>query len=130
MGGMLEAEWRIIMRYVKQFFIIVIISFIGELLNSLIPLPVPASIYGMVILFIALCTGIIKLEHVKEVSDFLIEIMPIMFIPAGAGLINSWGALKPVLFPVTVIMIVTTVIVMVVSGQVTQVILKKGGKKL
>lgn len=118
------------MKYVKQFLIIIIISFIGELLNSLIPLPVPASIYGMVILFIALCTGIIKLEHVKEVSDFLIDIMPIMFIPAGVGLINSWDALKPMLLPVTVIMVVTTVIVMAVSGQVTQMVLKKGEKKL
>ena len=65
------------------------ISLIGEILNKLLPLPVPASIYGMVILFAGLLSGIIKLESVKEAGSFLIEIMPVMFIPAGVGLMSS-----------------------------------------
>ena len=79
------------MKYVKQFLIILLISFIGEGLNYLIPAPVPASIYGMVILFVCLCTKVVKLDDVKDTGMFLIEIMPLMFIPAGVGLMKSWG---------------------------------------
>ncbi len=88
------------MKYLKQFLIILVISFIGEVLKALLPLPVPASIYGMVILFVCLVTGVIRLDAVKETGRFLIEIMPVMFIPAGVGLMSSWGVLRPMLLPV------------------------------
>ena len=88
------------MKYLKQFLIILVISLVGELMNKFIPLPVPASIYGMVILFAGLLTGLIKLDAVKEAGRFLIEIMPVMFIPAGVGLISSWLNLKPILVPI------------------------------
>ena len=65
----------------------------------MIPLPVPASIYGLILLLIALMTGIVKLHHIKETGQFLIDIMPIMFIPAGVGLITSWGVLKAQIIP-------------------------------
>ena len=118
------------MKYVKQFFIILLISFLGELFKYLISLPIPASIYGMVLLFIALMTGLIKLDDVKDVGKFLIEIMPLMFIPAGVGLMESWGTLKPVLLPVCVITVVTIVTVMVATGKLSQWMIrreKKGG---
>lgn len=73
-------------KYLKQFLIILGITFIGEILKMFLPMPIPASIYGMVIMFVGLMTGIIKYESVKETGKFLIEIMPIMFIPAGVGL--------------------------------------------
>ena len=114
------------MKYVKQFFIILLISFVGELFKYLIPLPIPASIYGMVILFIGLMTGLIRLDDVKDVGKFLIE----MFIPAGVGLIESWGTLKPVLLPVCAITVVTIVTVMVATGKLSQWMIrreKKGG---
>ncbi len=115
------------MKYIKQFLIILLISFIGEGLNFLIPAPIPASIYGMVILFVCLCTKIIKLDDVKDTGLFLIEIMPLMFIPAGVGLMKSWGVLKPLLIPVLVITVVSLVAVMGISGRVSQSIIK--GKK-
>lgn len=113
------------MKYVKQFAIILGISLIGELLKYCIPLPIPASIYGLVILFAGLMTGIIKLEMVKDAAKFLIEIMPIMFVPAGVGLLESWGILQNMLIPAIVITVVSTVIVMVVSGRVTQFMLRR-----
>ncbi|MBD5087906.1 MAG: CidA/LrgA family protein [Clostridiales bacterium] len=112
------------MKYLKQFFIILIISFIGEVLNIILPLPIPASIYGMVLLFLLLFAGILKLEDIKDAGKFLIEIMPIMFIPAGVGLMSSWGVLKPVLVPVSVITIVSLVMVMAFGGRVTQFVIK------
>lgn len=117
------------LKYVKQFLIILLISFIGEGLNFLIPVPVPASIYAMVILFVCLCTKIIKLEAVKDTGMFLIEIMPLMFIPAGVGLMKSWGVLKPLIIPVAVITVISLIAVMAVSGRVSQRIIKTQEKK-
>lgn len=117
------------MKYVKQFMIILAISFVGEALKYIIPLPIPASIYGMVLLFTALMTGIIKLEHVKETGKFFIEIMPVMFIPAGVQLMTSWGILKPVLLPVSIVTVVVIIIVMVAAGRVSQWIIRHDRKK-
>ncbi len=112
------------MKYLKQFSIILFISFSGEILHTFIPLPIPASVYGLVILLSALCTGILKTEQVRETASFLIEIMPVMFIPAAVGLLDSWPALYPVFIPVALITIITTILVMAVTGQVTQHMLK------
>lgn len=124
----IRKEKRIIMKYLKQFLIILVISLIGELLNKLLPLPVPASIYGMVILFIGLLSGVIKLSSVKEAGSFLIEIMPVMFIPAGVGLMSSWLNLKPIIIPVCIITVAAIFTVMIVSGHVTQFIVKRTKK--
>lgn len=115
------------MKYVKQFLLILFISFIGEIFNKLIPLPIPASIYGMMILFFGLLIGIIKLENVKEVGSFLIEIMPIIFIPAGVGLMTSWVTLKKILIPVLIITALTNVTVMLATGHISQMIIRKSG---
>ena len=117
------------MKYLRQFMIILLVSCWGELLKYVIPLPVPASIYGLVILFILLETGILKLDAVKETSVFLIEIMPLMFIPAGVGLMESWGDLNSMLVEVVVIILVSTVLVMGVSGKVTELVLKRSANK-
>ena len=113
------------MKYLKQFLVILIISLIGEVLKYLIPLSVPASIYGMVILFICLLTGAIKLEKVKDAGKFLIEIMPVMFIPAGVGLITSWEVLKTMLVPVCLVTFITLITVMVATGRISQSVIKK-----
>lgn len=117
------------MKYIKQFLIILAISFIGELLKYLLPFPIPASIYGMAVLFTGLMTGIIKLESVKETGKFLIEIMPVMFIPAGVGIMTSWGLLKPILVPVCIITVVTIVTVMAATGRVSQCIIRMSKEK-
>lgn len=112
------------MKYLKQFLIILGISLIGELLKAILPLPIPASIYGMVILFILLLTGLIKLSAVRDVGKFLIEIMPVMFIPAGVALMSSWNVLSPMLVPVAIITVVVLIAVMAVSGRISQRIIK------
>lgn len=116
------------MLYLRQFCIILFVSFLGELLYVIIPLPIPASVYGLVLMLAALCTGIIRLNQVKETAGFLIEIMPVMFIPAAAGLLNSWSLLRPVWIPFIVITLVTTIIVMGVTGQITQKMIQKDMK--
>lgn len=117
------------MRYIKQFLIILAVSLSGEVLHSVLPLPVPASIYGLVLMLAGLGTGLIPLEKVKEAGGFLIEIMPMMFIPAGVGLMVSWPQLKEVFVPVCVTVAATTILVMGVTGRVTQFIVERQGEK-
>lgn len=111
------------MIYIRQFGIILGITFLGELLNFTIPLPIPASIYGLILMLVLLSTKILSLNQVKETGNFLIEIMPLMFIPAAAGILVSWDILKSILIPLIIITIITTVIVMVVTGRITQFVL-------
>ena len=113
------------MKYFRQFFLILAISFAGEILHMALPLPVPASIYGLVLMLLALVTGIVKIEQVKDTAVFLIEIMPVMFIPAGVGLMVSWNVLKPLLIPVGIITFVSFVAVAVATGKTSQWMLKK-----
>ena len=117
------------MKYIYQLFIILVVTFVGELLHYFIPIPVPASIYGLIIMLILLCTKVVKLEHVERTSDFLIEIMPLMFIPGGVGLVTAWGDLKDMMLPVVVITIISTIVVMAVTGKATELIMKTGKKK-
>ena len=107
------------MKYVKEFGIILIVSLVGELLNYFLPLPVPASIYGLVLMFLCLMLGVIKLSDVHDTACFLIEIMPIM---------ASWDVIQANLVAYLIIAAVTTIVVMAVSGLVTQEVLKKGKK--
>ena len=112
------------MRFIRQFLIILLVSFLGEVLKAILPLPIPASIYGLVIMLALLVSKVVKLEHVEGASMFLIDIMPLMFIPASAGLIDIWPNIKPVLLPIVIITLVSTILVMVVSGKVTEFVIK------
>lgn len=117
------------MKYVAQFSILILISCIGEVLRALIPLPIPASIYGMILMFACLCTGAVKLNQVERASDFLLEIMPLVFIPGGVGLMTTWMELKQMLVSAIVIVLATSVLVMTVSGHTTQFLLKRKERK-
>ena len=79
------------MKHLRQFLIILLFSFLGEGLKALLPLPVPASIYGLVLLFAALELGIIKLSAVEDAGKFLIEIMPVMSGLEAARQIRAMG---------------------------------------
>ena len=92
------------MKFLRQFMIILLLSFLGEVLKMFIPLPIPASVYGLVLMLLCLVTGILKTSQVKEAAFFLIEIMPVMFIPAA-------------------------IFVMVVTGKIAQMIAQKRGIK-
>lgn len=117
------------MNYVKQLCIILAFSFAGEILNRLIPLPVPASIYGLVLMFLALEFKIIKVEHIKEVSKFLLGIMSIFFVPSSVGFINALPLMKKYGIQFAIIGIASTVIVFGITGQVTQLLMKIRDRK-
>ena len=114
------------MKFVRQFMIILAISFVGELLHALLPLPVPASIYGLVLMLIGLQTGILPLSAVNEAGGFLIEIMPMLFIPAGVGLMNSLGIMSEYWVVIVTASVISTVLVIASVAIVQQ----KMGKEI
>lgn len=118
------------MKYVKQFTIIVLMTFLGECLNRLLPLPVPASIYGMILLFLSLQTGILKLSQIEETADMLLGVMPIFFISPTVSLMSSIGVIKDSLLGVFVICLISTIVVMAVTGLVSQAIIRRDQKEV
>ena len=116
------------MKYLKQFFMIIVISFLGEILHAVIPLPVPASIYGIIIMFLCLELKIFPLSAVKETGNFLTGLMQAMFIPAAVGLLNAWELIRASWLPYILLIVVTTVAVMGISGRVTQFFIRRGGR--
>lgn len=108
------------MKYLHQLAIIVTINFIGEVLNHFIPLPIPASVYGLVILFVCLCTGIVKLQQVDDVARFLLAIMPIMFLAPNVSIIESFAQVKGQAFSLLLIAFVSMLVVMSVTSLTAQ----------
>ena len=116
------------MKWMKQFGIILLISFVGEILENWIPLPIPASIYGIILLFLCLKLNIIPHEAVHETGKFLIEIMPLMFIPAAVGLLETWDVIAPAWLEYVAVTVISTWVVMIVSGRVTQFVIRRKRK--
>ena len=116
------------MKYLKQLLLILLFSFAGELLQTLIPLPIPAAIYGLVLLLVALCTGLLKPDKIKDTANFLISIMPLLFVAPAVNILQYWGVIAPDLGAILVIVVVSTFLVFMVAGLVTKLLLKKGGE--
>ena len=108
------------MKLLHQILLIFLFSFLGELLRSLIPLPIPASIYGMILLFLALYTGILKLQAVKAAGGFLTSFFPVLFVAPVVSLIDCWDDIKTQIVPIVIVLIGSSLLCFFVSGKVTQ----------
>lgn len=117
------------MKNIFRFGVILGVSLLGEALSMLIPLPIPGSVYGLILMLLGLVTHIIPLESVQTPGRFLVEIMPVMFIPAAVGLMDSWTSLRAMLLPAVVITLVSTFGVMGVAGRVTQALMRSKSEK-
>lgn len=113
------------MKYLHQLCLIFGFSFLGEILNRLIPLPIPASIYGMVLLFLALSTKILSLDAVKDAGSFLTSVLPVLFVVSSVGLMDHWALLEAALLPILLILLVTTILTFAISGRVAQWIMDR-----
>lgn len=111
---------ELFVKYVFQFCRILLVCLLGEVLANILPLPVPASVYGLVLMLAALKLGILRLDQVKEAGTFLISILPLLFIPAAAGVMELWTELEAMLLPCLIAVIPVTLLVMGVSGRVAQ----------
>ena len=117
------------MKYINQIAIIATVSFAGELTAHLIPLPIPGSIYGLVIMLILLALKVIKVEWVKDTADFLLALMPIMFVSALVGIAETYESWKNLILPILVVGTIGTALVMVVTGFVAQTLIDAKEKK-
>lgn len=117
------------MRYIRECSIIFGITLVGELLNAVLPFPVPAGVYGLFLLLFLLCKGIVKLRDVEATGNLLLDIMPIMFIPATVGLIEQFTLIKEILIPLVLISLISTLAVMGITGKTAEFMMKKGKKE-
>ncbi len=115
------------MKYLSQFCIILGFTFAGEALQRLLPLPIPASVWGLALLFAALCFGLIRVEQVKDASGFLISIMPVLFVSPAVGIVENWSLISTRLLPIFLLLAASTFFVFGISGCITQLLMKKGG---
>lgn len=121
------------MKYIFQFARILAFCFLGEILHAVLPLPIPASIYGLLALLAALLLGAVKLNDVKETGTFLTGIFPLLFVPAAAGVMELWAEMGELWLAIVIAIVPVTVLVMAASGQTTQALAKalnaKGAKQ-
>lgn len=111
--------------YLRQGALIFGFTLLGEALNRLLPLPIPAAVYGLILLFFALLFKIVKVEQVKQISNFLLTILPVLFVSPAVNLLESWSILAPHILPFVLLIISSTVIVFIVAGVITQAICRR-----
>lgn len=119
------------MKYINQLLLILGISFVGEILHFFLPLPIPASVYGLVLLFVCLLAGLIKLSQVEDTAQYMIAIMPIFFIEPSVGLIESLGLVGGKILPILAASLLSTIAVTAVTGLLSQAVIRrrqKGGE--
>ena len=113
------------MKYLGQFCIIALFSFIGEVLHALIPFPIPAAIYGLVLLTAALLLKWIRPDQIRETSDFLVQLLPLLFVAPLVGIVNSAPLILKNLVPILIVVVAGTTITFAVSGGLVQLLLRK-----
>ena len=117
------------MKYLSQFLIILGFTMAGEALQRLLPLPIPASVYGLVLLFTALCFGLVKLDQVKTTGNFLSSLLPILFVSPTVGIVENWELIRPQLLPIALLLAASTVVTFGISGKLAQFLIRKGGDR-
>ena len=115
------------MKYIKQLLIILAFTLAGEVLAKVIPFPIPAAIYGFVLLFVALCTGALKKEQIDETAKLLVACLGLFFVAPAVNILAYWEIIAPSLVPICVIVLSSLMIVFIVAGLVTQALRRKGG---
>ena len=119
------------MKYLHQAVILAAITFAAEIIKYLLPLPIPVSIYGLVLLFLLLKTGILPLEKIQDVGDLLLELMPLLLVPASVSFVTALDTVQGMLLPVLIMGLTGTLLVMVITGRVAQAVIRrrKGAEK-
>ena len=108
------------MKYLYQAGIIFLFVFLGETLARIIPFPVPAAIWGMLLLFAALCLKLIRVEQIRECGTFLTGLLPVLFVAPTVNLMEQAEALAGSLPAVIAIVIISTFVTFLAAGRMTQ----------
>lgn len=125
----IERKGQILLQYFSQFMIILSFSLVGEALQRLIPVSIPASVYGIVLLFLALWIRLVKVEQVKTVGGFLTSILPVFFVSPVVGILENWALIKGAVLVIFLLVAASTAATFVISGRITQRIAEKEEKR-
>lgn len=117
------------MKYLQQTLLIAAVTFASEILKYCLPLPIPASIYGLILLFVLLKTGVLRLSQIEDVGNLLLELMPLLLVPASVSFLTVLDTIQGLLLPVLLAGFVGTTAVMLVTGRISQWIVRRGGKE-
>lgn len=110
------------MKLYVQLMIIFMISLVGEGISSVFHLPVPGSIIGLVLLFLALKFKLLRLRHISMVGNFLLANMTILFLPPAVGIMDKFQVIAPYLLPIILIVLGAIVLNVCVIAVVVQLI--------
>ena len=110
------------MKLYVQLMIIFMISLVGEGISSVFHLPVPGSIIGLVLLFLALQYKLLRLRHISMVGNFLLANMTILFLPPAVGIMDKFQVIAPYLLPIILIVLGAIVLNVCVIAVVVQLI--------
>lgn len=104
--------------------IILIVYFLGMIVQLTFNLPIPGTVIGLIFLFLALYFKIVKIEMIEDICNILISHMPFLFIPAGVGLLTSFGILSGKVFPFVITIVISTCVVWIVTAYVVTTLRK------
>ncbi|EGJ40575.1 MULTISPECIES: CidA/LrgA family protein [Streptococcus] len=110
------------MKLYVQLMIIFMISLVGEGISSVFHLPIPGSIIGLVLLFLALQFKLLRLRHISMVGNFLLANMTILFLPPAVGIMDKFQVIAPYLLPIILIVLGAIVLNVCVIAVVVQLI--------
>lgn len=117
------------MKLLREMLLVLAIYFVGEFISKGLHLPLPGNILGMIILLILLCTKVVKVEHVDNISTFLLDHLAFLFIPAGVGVLNAMNVLNGNITKLLIIVVTSTMVIMAVTGTIVQTVMKLMNKK-
>ena len=109
--------------------IVLAVCLVGEGIAALLPIPFPASVISMVLLFLLLAAKLLRPHHIKEKSNFLITNMACFFVPAGVGILRYADVLWANLLPLLAICFITTPLVYGVTAWAVQLTMRAIQKK-
>lgn len=112
------------MKYLQQLMIILGAYLLGVIIQTALSLPIPGTVLGLIILFLGLYSGIIKVEMIEDMCEILISHMSFLFIPAGVGLMTSFNLLSGKIIAFSLIILISTVIVWIVTAYVVKFLRK------
>ena len=113
------------MKYLQQALILAAITFAAEILKYILPLPIPVSIYGLILLFLLLKTGLLPLNKIQAVGNLLLELMPLLLVPASVSFVTALDTIQAMLLPVLIMGLVGTLLVMAVTGLAAQWVIRR-----
>ena len=123
------------MKYIYQFCIIMIFVLLGQMCEHVIPLPIAGSVYGLILLFLSLVLGVVKLHMVEDVANWFQKTMALFFVAPAVAVIDIWADIADIWWILVLLMIAAYLVTMITTGVTADALIhnrkqmKHGGKK-